>query len=116
MLPADPLAASFDEGSSSGADEIGNLERRRGHWGTSSPTVTHTPQKLPSCLLGCRGNWGQLVSEAGGFGLEMLDLQLPVLKLMEGRSLVHVFHPVAQHAIEQTGQLGGHGLDGDGSP
>jgi len=42
MPPTDPLAASFDEGSSSGADEIGNLERRRGHWGTSSPTVTHT--------------------------------------------------------------------------
>jgi len=24
------------------ADEIGNLERRRGHWGTSSSNVTHT--------------------------------------------------------------------------
>src|SRR6516162_9654874 len=45
MLPTDPLAASFDKGSSSGADEIGNLERRRGHWGTSSPTVTHTYTK-----------------------------------------------------------------------
>jgi hypothetical protein len=27
MLPADPLAASFDEGSSRAADEIGHLER-----------------------------------------------------------------------------------------
>jgi hypothetical protein len=27
MLPADPLAASFDEGISRGADEIGHLER-----------------------------------------------------------------------------------------
>src|SRR5258708_20318017 len=41
-LPTDPLAVSLDEGSSSSADEIGNLERRRGHWGTSSPIVTHT--------------------------------------------------------------------------
>ena len=38
MSPTDPLAVSFDEGSSSSADEIGNLERRRGHGSTSSPT------------------------------------------------------------------------------
>jgi hypothetical protein len=42
MPPTDPLAVSLDEGSSSSADEIGNLERRRGHWSTSSPIVTHT--------------------------------------------------------------------------
>ena len=40
MLPTDPLAVLLDEGSSSSADEIGNLERRRGHWSTSSPIVT----------------------------------------------------------------------------
>jgi hypothetical protein len=38
MPPTDPLAVSLDESSSSSADEIGNLERRRGHWSTSSPT------------------------------------------------------------------------------
>jgi len=38
MPPTDPLAVSLDEGSSSSADEIGNLERRQGHWSTSSPT------------------------------------------------------------------------------
>src|SRR6516162_8662600 len=42
VLPTNPLAISLDEGSSSSADEIGNLERRRGHWGTSSSNVTHT--------------------------------------------------------------------------
>jgi len=31
MLPADPLAVSFDESSSRGADEIGHLERRPAH-------------------------------------------------------------------------------------
>jgi hypothetical protein len=38
MPPTDPLAVSFDEGSSSSADEIGNFERRRGHGSTSFPT------------------------------------------------------------------------------
>jgi len=42
VLPTNPLAISLDEGSSSSADEIGNLERWRGHWGTSSSNVTHT--------------------------------------------------------------------------
>jgi hypothetical protein len=37
MLPTDPPAVSLDEGSSSSADEIGNLERWRGHSSTSSP-------------------------------------------------------------------------------
>jgi hypothetical protein len=38
MFPTDPLAVSLGKGSSSSADEIGNLERRRGQWSTSSPT------------------------------------------------------------------------------
>jgi hypothetical protein len=42
MPPTDPLAVSLDEGSPSSADEIGDLERRRGHWSTSSPIVTYT--------------------------------------------------------------------------
>jgi hypothetical protein len=31
VLPTDPLAASFDECVSSGADQIGHLERRPAH-------------------------------------------------------------------------------------
>src|SRR6266705_3410148 len=31
VLPADPLAATFDESSSRGADEIGHLQRRPAH-------------------------------------------------------------------------------------
>jgi hypothetical protein len=52
MPPADPLAVSLDEGSPSSADEIGDLERRRGHWSTSSPIVTYTYIKTawPSLL------------------------------------------------------------------
>ena len=56
-----------------------------------------------------------LVSELGGFPLEVLDLSLPVFSVIELRSSVHVFHPVAQHAVDQAGQLGRHGLDRDGS-
>jgi len=77
------------------------------------PNLYDTRQKLS--VLGCR-NWDQLVSEAGGFPLELLHLQLPVLKFLEGGSFVHVFHPVAQHAVNQAGQLGRHGLNGHRSP
>ncbi len=31
VLPAEPLAISFEEGSSRGADEIGHLKRRPAH-------------------------------------------------------------------------------------
>ena len=55
-----------------------------------------------------------LVSELGGFPLEVLDLSLPVFSVIELRSSVHVFHPGAQHAVDQAGQLGRHGLDRDG--
>src|SRR5215470_7529631 len=33
MPPANPLTVSLDESSSGCADEIGNLQQRRGHWG-----------------------------------------------------------------------------------
>jgi hypothetical protein len=32
VLPTNPQAVSLNEGGSSSADEIGNLERRPGHW------------------------------------------------------------------------------------
>jgi hypothetical protein len=37
------------------------------------------------------------------------------LGLVERRSLVDVLHPVAQHAVDQASQLGGHGLDRNAS-
>ena len=65
-------------------------------------------------FLGGRGI-DDLVSELGGFPLEVLDLKSLVFNLVERRSSVRVFHPVAQHAVDQAGQLGRHGLDRDGS-
>src|SRR6516225_1923468 len=57
-----------------------------------------------------------LESQLGGFPLELFDLYLPVLSLVERRSLIDIFHPVAQHAVDQAGQLRGHGFDRDRSP
>src|SRR6516225_2735798 len=71
----------------------------------------NSPQKLWS---GCRGYWGDLVSEAGGLPLELLNLEFAVFEFVEGCSSVHVFHPVAEHAVDQAGQLGRHRLDGNG--
>ena len=65
--------------------------------------------------LGCRRYWGHFVPQLGGFRLEVFDLQLAVLELVERRSSVHVFHSVAEHAVDQTCQLGGHGFDRHGS-
>ena len=71
-----------------------------------------SPRNSPS--LGS-GNLDELESELGGLPFELSDLQLPVLSLVEGRSFVHVLHSVAQHAVDQAGQLGRHGLDRDRS-
>ena len=40
----------------------------------------------------------------------MLDLLRAVLSLVELRSFVHEWHAVAQHTVDQTGQLGRHSL------
>ena len=60
-------------------------------------------------VLGCSFN--NVKSQLGGFPFELCDLSLAVLGLVEFRSLVYVFHPVAKHAVEQSRQLGGHGFD-----
>jgi hypothetical protein len=44
----------------------------------------------------------------------MPDLPSAVLRLIEFDSSIDLFHSVAQHALNQTCQLGGHGLDGNG--
>ena len=71
-----------------------------------------TPIGIKSGVLGCSFN--NVKSQLGGFLLEQCDLSLAVLGLVEFRSLVYVFHPVAEHAIDQSRQLGGHGFDGNG--
>ena len=53
-------------------------------------------------------------SQLGGLPFELSDLSLAVLGLVEFRSLVYVFHPVAEHAVDQPRQLGGHGFDRNG--
>lgn len=50
----------------------------------------------------------------GGFVPEIADLPLTLLSLVEHCSLVHVLHSMAQHAVDQSRQLGSHGLDRNG--
>src|SRR5260370_12155885 len=60
MPPTVPLAVSLDEGGSSSADEVSNLERRRGHWSHLPPHPTHTyiktawPSLLPPLMPSVR--------------------------------------------------------------
>src|SRR6516225_10130343 len=67
--------------------------------------------KLSRSYPSCGGRLDNLVADLGGFPLEIFDLYLPMLRLIYGGSLVDIFHPVAQHAVDQAGELGGHGLD-----
>ena len=68
------------------------------------------PQKLQKLSRLSCGKFGDLESEHGGFPLEKVDLMLAVLELVDLGSFVHVFHPMAQHVVHQTGQLGCHGF------
>jgi hypothetical protein len=75
-----------------------------------------SPQKLQfrreSGISGCSFNNAK--SQLGGFPLELSDLSFAVLGLVEFRSLVHVFHPVAEHPVDQSREFGAHGFDGNG--
>jgi hypothetical protein len=75
--------------------------------GTHSPWVSRLSRNSPLC--GRRLD--NLVSQLGGFPLEIFDLYVPMLSLVDGGSLVHIFHPVAEHAVDQASQLRRHGLD-----
>ena len=55
-------------------------------------------------------------SEIGGFALEIVNLQFAVRSVVKLRSSVDECHAIAQHAIDQSSQLGSHSLNGNGSP
>ena len=55
-------------------------------------------------------------SEIGSFAFEIVDLQFAVLSVVKLRSSVDECHAIAQHAIDQSSQLGSHGPNGNGSP
>jgi hypothetical protein len=70
-----------------------------------------TPIQRDGCL-GCSFNNPK--SQLGGVPFELSDLSLAVLGLVDFGSLVHIFHPVAEHAVDQSRQLSGHGFDCNG--
>src|SRR3984893_12307617 len=65
--------------------------------------------------LRCR-SFDDLKSEIGGFALEIVNLQFAVLGVVKLRSSVDEWHARAQHAVDQSSQLGRHSLNGNGSP
>jgi hypothetical protein len=58
-------------------------------------------------VLGRGSNFDDFQPELGDFSLEMDTLLFAVLGLIELGSLVHIFHSVAQHAVEEPGEFGG---------
>ena len=81
-------------------------------FGLLSRFSPETPVQRVGCL-GCSFNNAK--SQLGGIPFELSDLSLAVLGLVEFGPLVHIFHPVAEHAVEQSRQLSGHGFDCNGS-
>src|SRR4029077_6124017 len=63
-----------------------------------------------------RGSFDDLESEVSGFAFEIVNLQFAVLSVVKLRSSVDECHAIAQHAINQSSQLGSHSLNGNGSP
>ena len=61
-------------------------------------------------------SFDDLEAEIGGFALEIGNLQFTVLAFVERFALIDEWHPVAQHAIDQSSQLGRHSLNGNGRP
>jgi len=67
-----------------------------------------TPIQRVGCL-GCSFNNAK--SQLRGVPFELSDLSPAVLGVVDLGSLVHIFHPVAEHVVDQSRQLSGHGLD-----
>ena len=61
-------------------------------------------------ILSSCSNFGNLQPELCGFSPEMNDLLFAVLCLIKLGYLVDIFHSVAQHAGDEAGGFGGHGL------
>lgn len=62
------------------------------------------------------GSFNDLEPEICGFALEIVNLEFAVLALVERFTSIDEWHPVAQYAIDQSSQLGGHSLNGNGRP
>src|SRR5438876_10897156 len=78
------------------------------------PSLTHL--KAISLQKLHRRSFDDLESEIGGFAFEIVNLEFAVLSVVKLRSSVDECHAIAQHAINQSSQLGSHSLNGNGSP
>ena len=62
------------------------------------------------------GSLDDLKSEVGGFAFEVMNLEIAVLAFVKLCSAVDEMHPVPQHAVDQSSQLGSHSLNGNWRP
>src|ERR1700719_1735076 len=77
--------------------------------------VSGLSPETPIQRVGCLGcSFYNAKSQLRGVPFELSDLSLAVLGLVDFGSLVHIFHPVAEHAVDQSRQLCGHGFDCNG--
>src|SRR5207302_2227319 len=77
--------------------------------------VAYLPRNSSPETLDLGGrSFDDLESQLGGFPFEIADLSMALLSLVEFHSSIHVLHPVAQHAVDQAGQLSRHGLNRNG--
>src|SRR5579864_3891076 len=82
--------------------------------GRSSVHKNVSPE-TPIQRVGCLGcSFNNAKSQLRGVPFELSDLSLAMLGLVDFGSLVHIFHPVAEHAVDQSRQLSGHGFDCNG--
>lgn len=99
-------------------EDLGSSDRRN-RIGDTVPAIFGylDPKALYISLqkLRCR-SFDDLESEIGGFAFGIVNLQFAVLSVVKLRSSVDECHAIAQHAIDQSSQLGSHGLNGNGSP
>jgi len=75
----------------------------------------HSLEETPIQRVGCLGSsFNNAKSQLRGVPFELSDLSVEVLGFVDFGSLVHIFHRVAEHAVDQSRQLSGHRFDCNG--
>src|SRR6266852_9604435 len=93
VLPVDPLAASFDEGSSRDADEIGHLEGRPAH--LFVPLFVFQLQRVQRTRCRVEVTFGEMEVDGGFFQIAMTQQDL------NGAEMCGWFEQMSSEAVAQ---------------
>ena len=93
VLPADPLAVSFDEGSSCAADEIGHLEGRPAH--LFVPLFVFQLQRVQRTRSRMEVTFGEMEVDGGFFQIAMTQQDL------NGAQICACFEQMSSEAVAQ---------------